>query len=55
MHHCLVFEKETALRVENENRAAIEFGNKAVFTPATDGQHGSLILWEKYPDSDAYR
>ncbi|MEN8207214.1 MAG: alpha/beta fold hydrolase [Pseudomonadota bacterium] len=35
--------------------AAIESGNKTSFVPATDGRHGSRALWEKYPDSDAYR
>ena len=35
--------------------AAMESGNKASFIPATDGRHGSRALWEKYPDSDAYR
>ena len=34
---------------------AIEPGNKVSFIPQTDGRHGSRALWEKYPDSDAYR
>ena len=34
---------------------AIASGNKASFIPVTDGRHGSRALWEKYPDSAAYR
>lgn len=35
--------------------AAIETGSKVAFVPETDGRHGSRALWEKYPDSEAYR
>lgn len=34
---------------------AIEPGNKISFVPVTEGRHGSRALWNKYPDSDAYR
>jgi dienelactone hydrolase len=34
---------------------AIKSANKTAFIPATDGRHGSRALWNKYPDSDAYR
>jgi len=35
--------------------AAIESADKVSFIPETEGRHGSRALWEKYPDSDAYR
>jgi hypothetical protein len=49
MHHCPALENEMALRAENKNRAAIEYSIKALFTPATDGQHSSLYLVGKIP------
>lgn len=35
--------------------AAIEPARKRKFIPETDGRHGSRALWERYPDSVAYR
>ena len=34
---------------------ALGAGNSVSFLPATDGRHGSRALWERYPDSSAYR